>query len=127
MIYSEAISAGKGNLIPIAFWSDMLIYIALFVGKQLDLLVYARLFLPSSIQDKTFNGKLQQKELEWQSEQDQIQKRFSAEKASLESQLKSSKVEDVKLKDKLMEAEAVSMVSRKSISKKLNRSIINNV
>ncbi len=64
-------------------------------------------FLCFSNQDKMFTGKLQQKEMDWQSDQLQLQKTFLSEKAELESQLKGSKLEENKLKDKLMEAEAV--------------------
>ena len=58
-----------------------------------------------------FSGKLQQKELEWQSDQAQLRSSFSKEKAELEAQLKSAKLEEGKLKDKLLEAESVSVNS----------------
>ena len=62
-----------------------------------------------SQRDKLFNGKLQQKDLEWQSDIAQLRATFANEKGILEAQLKNSKSEENKLKDKLMEAEAVSI------------------
>ena len=61
-----------------------------------------------SQRDKDFSGKLQQKELEWQSDIAQLRSTFANEKADLEAELKNAKAEENKLKDKLMEAEGVS-------------------
>lgn len=66
----------------------------------------------SSQRDKMFSGKLQQKELEWQSDISQIRTTFASEKTALETQLKNAKSEEGKLKDKLLEAEAVSILTR---------------